>query len=81
MGEKWPSINVRKLVSVMEKNGWIVKRQKGSRRRFSKAGYEDYTVAYHDSIDIPPHSLKRMAIALGLTIENFMSKKPHADGK
>jgi predicted RNA binding protein YcfA (HicA-like mRNA interferase family) len=67
----WPSIKVKKLIAIIEKNGWKLKRREGSHRRFCKEGFPDYTIAYHDGKEIPSMALKRMAASLGLTLQDF----------
>jgi predicted RNA binding protein YcfA (HicA-like mRNA interferase family) len=49
------------------KIGWSVKRQTGSHKTLEKLGYPDYVFAFHDSIEIGPKMLARVAKHTGLT--------------
>jgi len=41
--------------------GWQIKSQKGSHRILGKAGYPDFTFAFHDGEGIGPRMLARIA--------------------
>ena len=47
------------------------KRQSGSHRTLERTGWEDYTFAFHDSEEIGPVMLKRIAKKTGLTPEDL----------
>ena len=47
--------------------GWQLKRQSGSHRTLSRAGYPDYVFAFHDSDEIGPKMLARISKHTGLT--------------
>ena len=51
--------------------GWVQKRQSGSHRTLKRVGWEDYTFAFHDSEEIGPVMLKRVAKKTGLTPEDL----------
>jgi len=46
--------------------GWQVKRQSGSHRTLSRAGWSDYVFAFHDNEEIGPRMLSRIAKHTGL---------------
>jgi predicted RNA binding protein YcfA (HicA-like mRNA interferase family) len=47
--------------------GWSIKRQTGSHRILRRAGYPDYVFAFHDSEEVGPRMLARVAKHTGLT--------------
>ena len=59
MTNKLPSIKTKQLIAFVRRNGWQLKRIEGSHRVFSKSGFEDYTIAYHDNDEISPYILKK----------------------
>jgi len=53
------------------KIGWSVKRQTGSHKTLEKFGYPDYVFAFHDSVEIGPKMLARVAKHTGLTFNDL----------
>jgi len=52
--------------------GWTIKRQSGtSHRVFAREGWPDYVFAFHDSVEIGPHMLARIAKHTGLTPDDL----------
>jgi predicted RNA binding protein YcfA (HicA-like mRNA interferase family) len=51
--------------------GWQVKRQSGSHRTLSRAGWPDYTFAFPDTDDIGPRMLACVAKHTGLRQEDL----------
>ncbi len=51
--------------------GWTVKRQSGSHRTLSREGWPDYVFAFHDSEEIGPRMLARIARRTGLRPEDL----------
>ncbi|MDO8562119.1 MAG: type II toxin-antitoxin system HicA family toxin [bacterium] len=47
--------------------GWRVKWQRGSHRILAKAGWPDFTFAFHDREEIGPRMLARIARHTGIT--------------
>ena len=64
---QWPSTKARRVCAAMLSVGWQLKRQSGSHRTLSRAGYPDYVFAFHDSDEIGPKMLARIAKHTGLT--------------
>ena len=64
---QWPSVRARTLLQALLRIGWRVKRQSGSHRTLSRAGYPDYVFAFHDGDEVGPRMLTRMAKHTGLT--------------
>jgi len=68
---QWPSIKANRLLASLIKIGWSVKRQTGSHKTLEKLGYPDYVFAFHDSIEIGPKMLARVAKHTGLTLNDL----------
>jgi predicted RNA binding protein YcfA (HicA-like mRNA interferase family) len=62
----WPSIKAKRLLAVLLKNGWNVKRQTGSHRTLARDGWPDMVFAFHDNEEIGPRMLARIAKHSGL---------------
>ena len=62
----WPSINAKRLLAVLYRKGWSVKRQIGSHKTLEKPGFPDYVFAFHDNVEIGPKMLARIAKHTGL---------------
>ena len=63
---QWRSIKSKRLLSVLLKLGWSIKRQVGSHKTLERVGYPDYVFAFHDSDEIGPKMLARIAKHTGL---------------
>ena len=61
----------RLVLAALLRIGWAQKRQSGSHRTLERVGWEDYTFAFHDSEEIGPVMLKRVAKKTGLTPEDL----------
>jgi predicted RNA binding protein YcfA (HicA-like mRNA interferase family) len=68
---QWPSIKANRLLASLIRIGWSVKRQTGSHKTLEKLGYPDYVFAFHDSVEIGPKMLARVAKHTGLTINDL----------
>jgi len=53
------------------KIGWSVKRQIGSHKTLEKLGYPDYVFAFHDTVEVGPKMLARVAKHTGLTLNDL----------
>jgi predicted RNA binding protein YcfA (HicA-like mRNA interferase family) len=51
---------------VLLRIGWNIKRQTGSHRTLQRANFPDYVFAFHDSDEIGPRMLARIAKQTGL---------------
>ena len=45
---RWRSVKARRLLAALLRIGWEVAWQKGSHRRLKRAGWPNYTFAFHD---------------------------------
>jgi predicted RNA binding protein YcfA (HicA-like mRNA interferase family) len=50
----WPSTRARRVLAALLRIGWQVKRQSGSHRTLSRAGWPDYVFAFLDNEEIGP---------------------------
>jgi predicted RNA binding protein YcfA (HicA-like mRNA interferase family) len=62
----WPSSKARKVLAALLSIGWTIKRQTGSHKTLARAGWPDYTFAFHDGEDLGPKVLARIARHTGL---------------
>ena len=67
----WPSTKARRVFAALIRIGWQVKRQSGSHRTLSRVGWPDYVFAFHDSDEIGPRMLSRIAKHTGLRPEDL----------
>ncbi|MDO8351931.1 MAG: type II toxin-antitoxin system HicA family toxin [Aestuariivirga sp.] len=63
----FPSTRAKRVLAALLRTGWTVKRQTGSHRTLSKEGWPDVVFAFHDSDEIGPKMLARIAKNTGLT--------------
>ena len=68
---QWPSKKARPVLAALLKLGWSVKRQTGSHRTLQREGWPDYTFAFHDTEEIGPRMLARVAKHTGLKPEDL----------
>jgi predicted RNA binding protein YcfA (HicA-like mRNA interferase family) len=64
---QWPSKKARLVLAALFRIGWSLKRQTGSHKTLQREGWSDYVFAFHDSEDIGPQMLVRIAKHTGLT--------------
>jgi predicted RNA binding protein YcfA (HicA-like mRNA interferase family) len=68
---EWSSTRARRVLAALLRMGWIVKRQSGSHRTFSRPGWPDFVFAFHDTEEIGPRMLARIAKRTGLSPEDL----------
>jgi predicted RNA binding protein YcfA (HicA-like mRNA interferase family) len=64
---QWRSIRARVLLQALLRIGWQIKRQSGSHRVLSRAGYPDYVFSFHDHEEVGPRMLARIAKHTGFS--------------
>ena len=67
----WPSVKAKRLLAALLRLGWQIKRQSGSHKTLSRAGFADYVFAFHDGEEIGPKMLSRIAKHTGLKPEDL----------
>jgi len=68
---RWPSARAQRVLAALLRIGWSVKRQSGSHRTLQRPGFPDYVFAFHDSEEIGPRMLARIAKHTGLRAEDL----------
>jgi predicted RNA binding protein YcfA (HicA-like mRNA interferase family) len=65
-------MKARRVLAALLRIGWAVKRQDGtSHRTLARDGWQDFVFAFHDSDEIGPRMLARIAKRTGLTPEDL----------
>lgn len=67
----WSSAKARRVLAALLRIGWSVKRQSGSHRTLQRSGWADIVFAFHDSEEIGPRMLARIAKRTGLTPDDL----------
>ena len=62
----WPSCKAKRVLAALLRIGWQIKRQSGSHRTLARDGWPDFVFAFHDSDEIGPRMLSRIAKHTGL---------------
>jgi predicted RNA binding protein YcfA (HicA-like mRNA interferase family) len=68
---QWPAVKARRLLAALFGIGWQLKRQSGSHRTLVREGWPDFVFAFHDSEEIGPRMLARIAKHTGITPEDL----------
>jgi predicted RNA binding protein YcfA (HicA-like mRNA interferase family) len=64
---EWPSSRARRVLAALYRIGWQLKRETGSHKTLAREGWPDFAFAFHDSEEIGPRMLARIAKRTGLT--------------
>ena len=65
---QWGSAKARRVLAALLRIGWSIKREaSGSNRILAHPGWPDTVFAFHDSEEISPRMLARIAKKTGLT--------------
>ena len=67
----WGAAKARRVLAALQRLGWQVKRESGSHRTLARAGWPDFVFAFHDSDEIGPRMLARIAHHTGLQPEDL----------
>jgi predicted RNA binding protein YcfA (HicA-like mRNA interferase family) len=68
---QWSSTRARRVLAALLRIGWTIKRQSGSHRTLSRPGWPDFVFAFHDSEELGPRMLARIAKRTGLNSEDL----------
>lgn len=69
---QWPSTKASRVLAALFRIGWHVKRSaRGSHRVLARERWTDYVFAFHDSDEIGPRMLARIAKKTGLTPDDL----------
>jgi predicted RNA binding protein YcfA (HicA-like mRNA interferase family) len=68
---QWPSAKAKRVLAALLRTGWSIKRESGSHKTLSRPGWPDVVFAFHDSDEIGPKMLARVAKNTGLKPEDL----------
>ena len=68
---QWPSAKAKRVFAALLKLGWQLKHQTGSHRTLSREGWPNFVFAFHDSEELGPRMLARIAKHTGLRAEDL----------
>jgi len=68
---QWPAIKAKRLLAALLRLRWQVKRETGSHKVLMRPGWPDFVFAFHNSEEIGPRMLARVARHTGLTPDNL----------
>jgi predicted RNA binding protein YcfA (HicA-like mRNA interferase family) len=58
-------------LAALKRTGWEIKRERGSHRVLAREGWPDFVFAFHDSDEVGPRMLARIAKHTGLTPDDL----------
>ena len=64
---QWSSLKAKRVLAALLRIGWQIKRQTGSHKTLERKGWPDFVFAFHDSEEVGPKMLARIAKHTGLT--------------
>ena len=67
----WRSVRARRLLAALYRIGRQLKREAGSHKTLARSGWPDFVFAFHDSEEIGPRMLARVAKRPGLAPEDL----------
>ena len=67
----WSAVKAKRLLAALLRIGWAIKRESGSHRTLSREGWPDFVFAFHDSDEIGPRMVARVAKHTGLRPEDL----------
>ena len=70
-----PVLKPRQVVSLLEAHGFAEVRQRGSHKQFRHADGRTTTVPFHAGRDISPALLRKIAVDIHLTIDEFLAPR------
>jgi predicted RNA binding protein YcfA (HicA-like mRNA interferase family) len=71
------STNTRapRVLAALKHIGWVIKPQSAFHITFARPGWPDFVFAFHESEEVGPRMLARVAKRTGLTPENFWARR------
>jgi len=68
---RFGSAKPRRVIDALKRIGWRVKRQTGSHITLERDGWPDFVFAFHDSVELGPRMLERIAKHSGLNPDDL----------
>ena len=69
--ERWRAVKAKQLLAALLRMGWTVAWQSGSHVRLKRAGWDNYTFAFHGGDEVGPGLLAQIAKKTGLPPEDL----------
>ena len=69
---RYPVINAREAVAILEELGFVEVRQRGSHKQYRHPDGRSTTVPFHKGRDISPILLRQIAKDMGLPLEELL---------
>jgi len=67
----WRATKARRVYAALLRIGWTFKKQVGSHRKLQRPDWRNFTFCFHDSEEIGPAALARIAKDTGLRPEDL----------
>jgi predicted RNA binding protein YcfA (HicA-like mRNA interferase family) len=67
----WGAAKSKRVLAALLRIGWQLKRESGSHRVLSRAGWPDVVFAFHEGEEIGPRMLARIARQTGLSPDDL----------
>ena len=67
----WGAAKAKRVLAALLRIGWAVKREASSHKTLARPDWPDYVFAFHDSEEIGPRMLARIARHTGLKPEDL----------
>ena len=68
---QWPTAKAKRVLSALLGIGWQLKRRTGSHRTLAREGWANFVFAFHESEELGPRMLARIAKHTGLRPEDL----------
>ena len=62
----WSATKARRVYAALVRIGWTLKKQVGSHRKLQRPGWRNFTFCFHDSEEVVPAALAKIAKDTGL---------------
>jgi predicted RNA binding protein YcfA (HicA-like mRNA interferase family) len=67
----WRATKAKRVYAALVRLGWTLKKQVGSHRKLQRVGWPNFTFSFHDSEEVGPAALSRIAKDTGLRPEDL----------
>jgi predicted RNA binding protein YcfA (HicA-like mRNA interferase family) len=67
----WSATKAKRVYAALLRIGWTLKKQVGSHRKLKRPGWRNFTFCFHDSEEIGPAALAKIAKDAGLRPEDL----------
>ena len=67
----WRATKAKRVYATLIRLGWTLKKQVGSHRKLQRTGWPNFTFSFHDSEEVGPAALSRIAKDTGLRPEDL----------